>query len=74
MANKKKLADKKAAHKPALLEETARTIGAALGTAALKAGLAVKHEVGARIINGRFQKSDKSRLPRKLKKQHQKAA
>lgn len=73
MANKKTLADKKAANKPALLEEAARTIGAALGTVAVKAGLAAKHQTGGRI-NGRFQKTGKQRLPRKVKKQQQKAA
>jgi hypothetical protein len=74
MANKKTLAEKKSSGKPALLEEAARTIGAVLGEVAVKTGLAARHATGERIIGGRFQKSGKQRLPRKVKKQHQKVA
>jgi hypothetical protein len=74
MANKKTLAEKKSAHKPALLNEAARTIGAALGEVAVKTGLAARRPAGERMVNARFQKSGKHRLPRKLKKQQQKAA
>jgi hypothetical protein len=74
MANKKTLAEKKSAHKPALLEDAAKTIGAALGEVAVKTGLAVKRAPGDRTINAKFQKSGKHRLPRKLKKQQRKAA
>ena len=73
MANKT-LAEKKSPDKPALLEEAARTIGAALGEVAVKTGLVARKPASKRVINGKFQKSGKHRLPRKLKKQQQKAA
>ncbi len=74
MANKKTLAEKKSADKPALLEEAARTIGAAPGEVAVKTGLVAGQPAAKRTINSKFQKSGKHRLPRKLKKQQQKAA
>jgi hypothetical protein len=74
MANKKTLAEKKSTDKPALLEEAARTIGAALGEVAVKTGLVARQPAGKRAVNAKFQKTGKHRLPRKLKKQQQKVA
>jgi hypothetical protein len=74
MAKKKMPAEKESAHKPALLEQAARTIGAAIGAVVVKTGLAVQPVTGQRVINGKFQKRGKHRLPRKLKKQQRKAA
>ena len=53
----------------ALLKKAARAIGSAVGAAAARTGIAhaqTTHE--PRIVNGKFQKSHKHRLPRKLKK------
>jgi hypothetical protein len=57
-----------------LLEKAATRIGSVIGAVAASTGLA-KHEANAarpqsqpRVIDGKFQKSNKNRLPRKQKK------
>jgi hypothetical protein len=59
-----------------ILEKAATTIGSVIGAVAASTGLA-KHDAKAeppksseppRVIKGKFQKSGKHRLPRKLKK------
>jgi hypothetical protein len=54
-----------------LLQKTAKAIGAALGKAAVKTGLA-HPEPAAPKKSGKLAKSGKKRLPRKLKKQEKK--
>jgi hypothetical protein len=57
-----------------LLKAAARAIGSAVGIAAAKAGMAHPEEPhGSRTVNGKFQKSHKHRLPRRLKKVQKKA-
>jgi hypothetical protein len=53
-----------------ILNTVARKIGGALGTVASKVGLESdpSHITQPRIIGGKYQKSGKRRLPRKLKK------
>lgn len=52
-----------------LLTKAARAIGSAVGIAAAKTGLAHTAAThGPRVIDGKFQKTHKHRLPRKLKK------
>ena len=58
---------------PSLLEKAAMKIGSVIGAVAATTGLA-KHDAKGklsnqpRVIKGKFQKSGKHRLPRKLKK------
>jgi hypothetical protein len=54
-----------------ILKDTAKTIGSALGTVAAKTGLAAHQSqpsAAPRKIDGRFQKTGKTRTPRKEKK------
>ncbi len=59
-----------------LLTKVARTIGSALGAVASKTGLdsGSSPSPNPRIVDGKYQKSGKHRLPRKLKKLMRKQA
>ncbi len=59
-----------------LLKKVARTIGGALGTVASRTGLdsGSSSSPTPRIVGGKYQKSGKHRLPRKLKKLTRKQA
>jgi hypothetical protein len=54
-----------------ILQKTAKTIGSAIGTVAAKTGIAEHAGTAApapRRVNGRFARSEKTRMPRKEKK------
>ena len=56
-------------HPEGTLEKAATAIGSALGTVVAKTGLGDHHgSEKPRVVKGKFQKSGRQRLPRKLKK------
>jgi hypothetical protein len=61
---------KEVADDKGLLQKTAKTLGSALGSVAAKTGLGGHDPQQSRpgVINGKFQKRGKHRLPRRLKK------